>query len=153
MDTRTGNPSAVDRYAIRFDTDAPADMEPTDANLRDVLSGCALPPPHKLLEPVRRAVRALRLDRAEAARMDDVLRAEALVHRPVDGDRFAIDERVRVEYVNAQPGALGAILGRSRQMGGYTRVPSQWWAVELDKPTDSGRNVIRVPERALTSLN
>ena len=73
----TTRPSAVERYALEFDRERP-DAEPTDANLKDALNGTTLPIPHRLLDPVRKAViayratpeRAQRLarDRAEAER-------------------------------------------------------------------------------------
>jgi hypothetical protein len=60
--------SSVERFAVKFDIDAPH-LEPTDANLAKVLRH-TMRPPHKLLEPVRRAVVAYRATPERAERIE-----------------------------------------------------------------------------------
>lgn len=52
--------SAVERYAESFDRESP-ELEPTDANMREVFTAL----PHRLYEPVRRAVKELRARRPQ----------------------------------------------------------------------------------------
>ncbi|MFD8340005.1 hypothetical protein ACFV42_46570 [Streptomyces solisilvae] len=66
--TMNGRPTAVERYALKFDREAP-EADPTDANLKETLKGCALPPPFRLLEPIRRAVVAYRAAPERAGRI------------------------------------------------------------------------------------
>jgi len=169
----TTRPSAVERYALEFDRERP-DAEPTDANLKDALNGTTLPIPHRLLDPVRKAViayratpeRAQRLarDRAEAERAgvgagtvpagnrtDAELRARV---RPwKEGDEYRAGERVMTEGgAGFTPGqSRGAVLGADPQTAHEERnnYPQQF-VIELDERLRHGRKVVSLPVTRIT---
>jgi hypothetical protein len=91
---------ACQRYAIKFDRDAPEGQEPTDANLKAVLDRCARPARPEEYPAIRRLVGEWRAAKADARR-SRVLRLAAELadfsayppeHSSTDGPCFVCQE-------------------------------------------------------------